>query len=42
VKEVFRLGGDVSALVPPVVVQRLRGHAEGRSRVPARRGRRRV
>jgi pantetheine-phosphate adenylyltransferase len=32
VKEVFRLGGDVSELVPPVVVRRLRGLADGRHR----------
>ena len=42
VKEVFRLGGDVSALVPPVVVQRLRGHAEGQSRARTKRGRERA
>jgi pantetheine-phosphate adenylyltransferase len=37
VKEVFRLGGDVSELVPPVVVRRLRSLTEGPDRLRATR-----
>ena len=39
VKEVFRLGGDVRELVPPVVVHRLRRLTQGQERPRAKRGR---
>jgi pantetheine-phosphate adenylyltransferase len=41
VKEIFRLGGDVGALVPPVVERRLRERAGGESSRKASAGRRR-
>jgi pantetheine-phosphate adenylyltransferase len=32
VKQVFRLGGSVEGLVPPIVLQRLKAHAQSRRR----------